>query len=103
MQQRDKIVKNGKKELKTRVDSNQFKISFKELSRALTQDFLNIMVKMRMIKEIAPESKVHQILISRLIDMSPEQMHPYKTGETLGRYPNPLAELVSECSVTHPR
>lgn len=64
MQQRDKIVKNGKKGLKTRVDSNQFKISFKELSRALPEDFLDIVIQMRLVKEISPVCQIHQVLIA---------------------------------------
>lgn len=41
-----KIVKNGNKSLKAGVDSDQFKISFKEFSRTLTKNFLDIMVQM---------------------------------------------------------
>ena len=41
-----KIVKNGNKSLKAGVDSDQLKISFKEFSRTLTQNFLDIMVQM---------------------------------------------------------
>lgn len=64
MQQRDKIVKNGNKVLKTRVDFYQFEISFKELSRALPEDFLDVVIQMRLVKEISPVCQIHQVLIA---------------------------------------
>jgi len=64
MQQRDKIVKNGNKVLKTRVDFYQFEISSEELTRALPEDFLDVVIQMRLVKEISPVCQIHQVLIA---------------------------------------